>query len=527
MKSQVATLGPGSAQPSAGAPAASVAGEPVGVHATTRSWLALEFPGLSLAALGVASADAPRAVSAHHGRRAHVLAANEAARAVGVAPGMDVTAATAVCPALRVHGHDPQAEAAALQGLACWALGYTSQVSLQPPRGVVMEIGASLRLFGGLGPLLRALEEDLRAMGHEVRRGIAPTPTAAWLFARAAASTPVHGVDRLADSVARIPVACLDLPPAVKGDLQALGSRTLGDCMRLPRDGLGRRFGGELLALLDRALGRSPDPRACFVPPPCFERRMDLAVESVDRGLLLEAARRLIHELSGFLRARASGACAVELELAHRGVPATRVVLELVSPCSDAQRLLALVGERVEHLPLHHEVCYLGLRVHRLQELHPHTGDLCAPRGRGPEGVLQAHECGHRAQRLVERLGARLGADAVRVLESVADHRPERSSAEIPWHLAAGRRGEPPRPSPGAPVWLLPRPRPLQGGRNPASVDGPLHVEHGPWRIESGWWDGEDVARDYYVARSTRGTRYWLFRECREPRHWYLHGIFA
>jgi hypothetical protein len=35
------------------------------------------------------------------------------------------------------------------------------------------------------------------------------------------------------------------------------------------------------------------------------------------------------------------------------------------------------------------------------------------------------------------------------------------------------------------------------------------------------------VARDYYVARSARGTRYWLFRERREPRHWFVHGIFA
>jgi protein ImuB len=297
--------------------------------------------------------------------------------------------------------------------------------------------------------------------------------------------------------------------------------------MRLPRDGLGRRFGGELLAFLDRALGRCPDPRAFWSPPPQFQRRMDLAVESVDRSLLLEAAQRLLHELAGFLRARSSAACAVELELAHQGVPSTRLLLELASPSCDPQHLLELIGERLEHLPLEHEVFYLGMRVQRLQQLQPEMGDLYSRRGRPAEGDHCGQQTRRRAQLLVERLGARLGEDAVRVLESVADHRPERSSAETPWHLAAVRDGELPHPSPGAPVWLLPRPLALQGGHAPASLDGPLEVEHGPRRIESGWWDGDDVARDYYVARSSRGTRYWIFRECRKPERWFVHGIFA
>jgi len=51
--------------------------------------------------------------------------------------------------------------------------------------------------------------------------------------------------------------------------------------------------------------------------------------------------------------------------------------------------------------------------------------------------------------------------------------------------------------------------------------------ETGGSLVASGWWDGGDVARDYYVARSSRGTRYWIFRERREPRRWFVHGLFA
>jgi protein ImuB len=49
----------------------------------------------------------------------------------------------------------------------------------------------------------------------------------------------------------------------------------------------------------------------------------------------------------------------------------------------------------------------------------------------------------------------------------------------------------------------------------------------GPERIQSGWWDGGAVARDYYVARAADGARWWIFRECEAPRRWFLHGCFA
>ena len=76
------------------------------------------------------------------------------------------------------------------------------------------------------------------------------------------------------------------------------------------------------------------------------------------------------------------------------------------------------------------------------------------------------------------------------------------------------------------PLWLLAEPQPLDGGEHPR-YEGRLEFEEGPERIESGWWDGRDVRRDYYVARTAGGMRLWVFRERRAEGRWFLHGVFG
>ena len=49
----------------------------------------------------------------------------------------------------------------------------------------------------------------------------------------------------------------------------------------------------------------------------------------------------------------------------------------------------------------------------------------------------------------------------------------------------------------------------------------------GPERIETGWWRGTSVQRDYYRVETETGLRYWLFRERTGPRKWHLQGAFT
>ncbi len=76
------------------------------------------------------------------------------------------------------------------------------------------------------------------------------------------------------------------------------------------------------------------------------------------------------------------------------------------------------------------------------------------------------------------------------------------------------------------PFWLLDPPQQLAARGGSTEPEG-LHLLAGPERIESGWWDGRDAARDYFVAEGSEGELLWLFRERRAPHGWYVHGLFA
>jgi protein ImuB len=55
-----------------------------------------------------------------------------------------------------------------------------------------------------------------------------------------------------------------------------------------------------------------------------------------------------------------------------------------------------------------------------------------------------------------------------------------------------------------------------------------LKLLRGPERIESGWWDGARIARDYFVAQDQHAVRYWIYRERdHEQPRWFLHGVFG
>ncbi len=76
------------------------------------------------------------------------------------------------------------------------------------------------------------------------------------------------------------------------------------------------------------------------------------------------------------------------------------------------------------------------------------------------------------------------------------------------------------------PLWLLKEPRPLSHHDGWPYLCGPLEAESGPERIESGWWDGQDIARDYFIVRDPHGARFWIYRDLGDASAWYLHGVF-
>jgi len=501
--------------------------------------MGLYFPRLPLEALGRdagAASAAPLAVASDGSAHSSLLAVNEGARAAGIHPGMGLDAACAYVPRLEVRGRDPVLETAALQKLAIWAGRFTAFVSPAPPAGLLLEVGGSLRLFGGVDMLRQGIESGLRELGFEASFGTAPTPAAAWLLARAGFPEPVLDRGRLPGRMAEVPLACLDLPEPALRDLAAMGVRSFRDAYRLPRDAVSRRVGEALVDAMDRALGKRPEAPARCAAPPEFSRRLDFPDEVEEMPPVLAALRRLLRELERFLQARTLGVNMLELRLLPRFAPALRIPVTLISASRDPEHLLDLFEKRLEKATLAGPIAAIGLDVLGFEEWAPHNADLYEVRAAAPRDSLPT---------LVERLQSRLGRGALWRLALVADHRPERAFSRVPPSdsRADSKRSPEPRrnarasgtkPRPAAtgsdrvprrrenasrPLWLLEAPRRIEPGER---LTISPHFE----RIESGWWDGEDVRRDYHVARAASGIRYWVYRE-HGTREWFLHGIFG
>jgi protein ImuB len=191
--------------------------------------------------------------------------------------------------------------------------------------------------------------------------------------------------------------------------------------------------------------------------------------------------------------------------IGHESHEDSMVKLSLHSPTQDAERLMTVLRERLERLRLPRAARELRLEAPTLLRFNA-----------GQHSLFRDTPAERRQdiEHLAERLQARLGNGSVTGLSGVEDHRPEYS-----WRPRALNEQVNSISLPHRPAWLLPNPR--------RCTIGNYEILAGPERIESGWWDGHDCRRDYYIVRDNRGSTLWAFREYKPRRGWYLHGIFA
>jgi protein ImuB len=499
-------------------------------------WIAAHVPRLPLAALHATAGSAPLVVLDADDPNQRVLAADARAEAAGVRVGMTLGAALAAAPDIEPRPRDTQTELVLMQRLAALAATFTPQVSIEPPDGLLLEIKPSIRLFGGLRELCRKLralclaDAVFAAPERQPCFTLAPTPLAALAAARAGARCFITDPAVLPARLKPLPLQVLRWPEEQNARLAAMGVRTLGELLRLPRAGFARRFGPAQLADLDRLLGRRADPRRRLVRRERYIGRIDLDHEIEDHERILQALHPLLDELESFLRTRQRGITALQCRFHHYRAEPTRCVLRLAAPEANAGRLQSLLRERLANLVLAQPVRRCELRSGALTDRPLASQPLWSA---GEQGHVPAGE----TPALVEHLRARLGIAAVHGIQRVSEHRPENA-----WRVAE------PEIAPTAPVaglvppgedarnaalpfrrplWLLSRPESLDQQRGRPRRHGALQLLEGPERIESGWWDGADVTRDYFVARDSRGCLLWIYRDCAGERKWFLHGIFG
>ncbi len=440
-----------------------------------------------------------------HLRSLHAV--NAAAAHAGLKPGMRLSAAHAMFSEVVTVEHDPKAEAHWHRFLAAWAYRHSSLVSAQWPGCLVLEARASFRLLGPWPQFEARLRDELTALGFSHRIALAPTPRAARVLAGLRDGLAVTSADAMHEMLDRVPVRRAVLPDGAGERLQRMGIRTLGALRVMPRDALRRRFGVELLAHIDRLHGHADDPLHYYAPPDHFDSRIELGYEVEHHTALLFPLRRLVNDLCTYLSIRDGGVQRFVLRLEHEEGHSD-VDVGLLAPERDPRMLFDLTRNRLERVALSKAVVAVRLLARELPPFVPASRDLFDTR---PQQSLPWPQ-------LRERLRARLGDASVYRVAPSGDPRPERAwrragSAED----AACRADAPPRPP--RPAWLLQRPQALRGHG--------LRIVSGPERLESGWWDGADARRDYYVIETAQGQRAWAFAPVGEQGGWMVHGWFA
>jgi protein ImuB len=482
-----------------------------------RLWLCLRLGELSLQCLPQRR-PGPIAVV----ERQRVYAVNAAAALLGLEPGMDLQRARGLSAqdtpqdtpqdTLQFLPRDSAAEQRALEALCCWAYGVTPHLYSWQGDSLLLEIGGSLRLFGGVDAVQRHCRRGLACRGFSAESGLAPSALGAWLLSYADSGDALDNTRPLEQRLAGLPLALLgQLHPALHG-LQRSGIRHLGELLTLPVAALRKRCGEEAATLLQQLHSEQPPGRE-FEPPACFVDSYPLGYPVNDSAELAPALETLLESLQHYLRQRQLQTQCIEWHFIGLGDYREQLSLRASSDNNQPRDWLRLTRLKLEQQPFRDAVEIIQLRSETLEQACPASAQLFDDPGRREPPT-----------RIIDVLSTRLGPQSVRQLLCRDGHLPEHS-----YRLTNARDGETAAPPTAAmaqrPFWLLSQPEPLREEGDAIHYWGsPLTLCYGPERIEDSWWS-DPTSRDYFVASNAQGQRFWVFHERRQQR-WYLQGIF-
>ncbi|MQA41524.1 Y-family DNA polymerase [Rugamonas aquatica] len=491
-----------------------------------RLWIGIHLPRLPLEVFCPRWSDDRCTVVLEQER---VVAMSTLAEQAGVEEGMRRGGALMLAPQAQFQQRALPLEADAQHAVAMALLQFTPQLAQAEEATLLLDVGASLRLFGGVRALCRQVAASMEALGFTAVLSCAATARGAWLLARSSAGRALT-MEALARRMDRLPSSLL--PPArpYLSWLEGIGCLTLGEMRRLPRPGLQRRCGRALLDVLDDAYGERAEMHQWLAAPASFRAKLELFDRVENAEALLFGARRLLQQLTGWLSAHQFAVERIRLLLEHeRGKvagPPTVIDIVLAEPVWRDEHLVRLLKERLAKQVLDAPVIGLCLEAPQVQPMAPPSDSLFPEPGGSKEDW----------QRLLEVLTARLGPENVLQAAPRADYRPEQANAWVSVQEkirpADARAQLPPdMPSLPRPAWLLAKPIPLLMRDHRPFYGSPLKIMSTGERIEAGWWSTMQT-RDYFMAEGEDFAHYWLYRERtghegEQSARWYLHGLFG
>jgi protein ImuB len=482
----------------------------------------------------------------------------------GLRPGMSLAQARALVPGLTALAYDPQRDRIILQKLADWAVRFSPLVETCTPDTLLIDITGCEQLFGGQERIAALALAGLADAGFFARAAIADTVGGAFALATTA-SQPVSIAPpgQTAAHLAPLPPVALRLQPQTLARLEALGILTIGDLLKLPRATLPARFGAELNLRLQQALGEVFEGVAVRLPRTAPYARMEFEQPIRDLITIQTAAADLLKNVFTQLEQRDQALRRLDILLLFEKRP-LRFAIGLARPSRRRQHVRQLLEQGLEKYDFANGLTGLLLIAGDTSRSPILQGELFQP----DQQPQQDEQLGL----LLDRLANRLGRQSVLRADLVDDYQPEMavgySSAASPPEpphskpeatpaTPAGNSSAPgakqpanranrrkarhePKPvsrvTPLRPTQLLPRPLPIRVISK--APDGPptwfscrgreytVSAAWGPERIETAWWRGPDIRRDYFRLETETGEQFWVYHNFDDQR-WYLHGVFA
>lgn len=449
-----------------------------------------------------------------------VLVASREAMQSGVRIGMRAGGVSAVSPAAIMLDRNLDREEMALDGIATALLQFTPEVTWADDFCILLNVSASLTLFGGPRAICRRIADSVKRLGLSAQLGIAPTANGAWLLSRSSGRRRTLTMKTMTAMLNRVPCVVLPATEPYAEWLLGIGANTLSDLRKLPRPGLLRRTDKNLLEQLDRAYGQAPELFDWINIPDTFSARMETFDRIEHAQALMFGATRLILQLVGWLVALQKAVSVFVLLLEHeRGryaIAPTEIEISLAEPAWHEEHLIRLLQERLSRVELTAPVIAIRLEVRKLTVMLPPTESLFPE----PGGSVADWN------RLMELLIARIGKDNVLTPDCIDDYRPEVCNHWVPVteknknDVVGGNVVE-------RPFWILAKPIALLMRDGQPFYGSKLQLVRGPERVEAGWWNDQAIARDYFVAQGADASCYWIYLERTHEPKWFLHGLYA
>jgi protein ImuB len=417
---------------------------------------------------------------------------------------------------------------------------------LEEPDNLLLDVTGLGPLFGGEHILAEQIVRAFGRRGLTIQLAIADTVGAAWAVAHYAKKVSdtfsIVPPGKTEETLANLPIAALRLSDETIEILSELGIEQIAQLLVLPRDALASRFDPQLLQRLNQALGLVPEAIVSHRPPPEFTAHTQLEYPTANREAVDHILAQLLSQITCSLVQRQQGAIQLKCQFQCEAALPIRIHVGLFRASANAKHLLELTRTKLDHLALPAPITaakFSVLTSAPLTSWQPSLFDDQSQRQGRRQTAL-----------LVDRLASRLGRQSVVRAVPQPDAQPEFAFRYEPLTgVAPKKRGResnfgrssahlPTR----SPAHILPRPLRLEPEPIPLEVlsvvpSGPpiqfrwqgqwhrIAQSWGPERIQTGWWRGRYVQRDYYRVETTAGTRFWFFR-CLTDDKWFLHGVF-